>query len=141
MKLRFFPLLISVALAWANTGCGLFDSHVKEMDTMRGLATDASSRLQDGSIGQMQVGGQAINPGVEVEGCIKYTASARYVGLSGQFMTSAQGTLSSREAPEYIQRIIMARDISEQQKLALVQEFLLKKLPEPAPPAITQPVD
>ena len=139
MRVRFLPMAFATLLMGALGGCGLFDSHIKEMDTMRGMATDASSRLEDGSFGQMQVGGQAINPGVEVEGCIKYTAAARYVGLSGQFMTSAQGKLSSREAPDYIQKIIMARDISDAKKLQIVQEFLVKQLPEPVPTTVPTP--
>lgn len=80
------------------TGCGLFDSHVKQMDLLRGMATDVTSRLADGSVGQISASGQALNPGVAVEAAVVYRATAKYDGLAGQFSIGAHGVLGPREA-------------------------------------------
>lgn len=120
MRLWFSITLLLVVPA----GCGLTDSHVKAMDTMRAMATDVAARMQDGSIGQFQVGGQAINPGIRVEAGMTYYASARYEGLSGQFMSAAQGQLGSRGDVAEFYRIVQDKSLTDAEKRALFERLV-----------------
>lgn len=114
-------LIVGVLMVmFAGLGCNMFDSHVKDFDLMRGMATDASTRLQDGSVSQMQVSGQAINPGVTVEAAIKYTATARYEGLAGQFGAASQGTLGPRTLPPEIAAIINDKTLTDAARWAKI---------------------
>lgn len=73
------------------SGCGLVDSHVKQMDVLNGMAVQASESLKSGAITSIHASGQGLNPGVTVEAAIVYRATARYDGLAGQFSISQQG--------------------------------------------------
>jgi len=105
-------------------GCSLFNAHIKEFDLMRGMATDAAMRLQDGSVGQLQVSGQGLNPGIEVEAAIKYNATARYVGLAGQFGVSAQGKMGRQIDPQDILRIVNDTSLSDKERNILIAEIV-----------------
>ena len=72
-------------------GCGLTDSHVKQMDILNGLAVQAQQSLQSGAMTSVHASGQAINPGVRVRAAIVYEAAATYEGLAGQFSIAQQG--------------------------------------------------
>lgn len=121
-----------------QTGCNLFDEHIKQMDTLRAMATDAQARLKDGSVGQMSVAGQAINPGVEVEAAIKYAASARYAGLAGQFQASAHGELGAltpAEAERYY-KIVNDASLTDAARAQMLKDFIAGLLSK----STTQPV-
>jgi hypothetical protein len=86
------PLLIIIAfLVICNVGCGLVDSHVKQMDVLNGMATQAAESLKSGAITSIHASGQGLNPGITVEAAIVYRATARYEGLAGQFSIAQQG--------------------------------------------------
>jgi len=118
-------------------GCGssLFSSHVKEMDLMRGMAAQAAMSLKDGAVGQYTVSGQAINPGVQVEAAIKYSASAKYIGLAGGFGAAGQGELGAADK-DAVYSIIQNASLSEAEWRNVLQE-ILKKIGE----AATRPSD
>jgi hypothetical protein len=123
------PFLGILVCLIGTSGCALFDSHAKDFDLMRGLAADAASRIQDGSMAQMQVSGQALNPGIKVEAYIKYGATVTYEGLAGQFAVGSQGPMGTREAPKYIQDIMNSTSMSEQQKWDLIKDWAKPKVP------------
>ena len=53
--------LIAV-LCLLMAGCdNLVDSHIKQLDLLRGLAADVTSRLDEGALAQFQGSGAAIN--------------------------------------------------------------------------------
>ena len=125
MKKRLIAILL-LLLGGCIFGCSLINAHNKEFDLMRGMATDAAMRLQDGSVGQMQVTGQGLNPGLEVEVAIKYNATARYVGLAGQFGVSAQGKMGRQIEPQDILRIVNDTSLSDKEQNMLIAEMVKK---------------
>lgn len=132
-RFPFPAILILVSL----TGCGLFDAHINQMDTIQGMATQASTRLSDGSIAQMSVSGQAINPGVTVEAGVIYRARAFYEGLGGQFSASAQGQLGnlSPQDQAMVEKIMRDKSLSDEQRIAALLVIVGKAVPS------TQPVE
>lgn len=109
--------LVSVLVPWllgggcllGTSGCSeLVDSHVKQMDLLRGMATDITARLNEGALAQLQASGQALNPGITAEAAVVYRASARFDGLAGQYAINASGTLgddaSLRDGLEAVDR-------------------------------------
>jgi hypothetical protein len=118
-------VVVAALLVWALPGCNLFDSHVKEFDLMRGMAADAATRLADGAVGQYQVSGQGLNPGIVVEAAIVYRATARYDGLAGQFGVSAQGTFGERSSdPSEVLRIIRDADLTNEERRAILSGLI-----------------
>lgn len=106
-------------------GCNLFDSHAQTFDTLSGLATDAATRLADGSVGQFQVSGQAINPGIVVEAAIVYRAGARYEGLAGQFGAAGQGQFGERSSDVGpVLEIIKRADLSNAARRAIISRWV-----------------
>lgn len=81
-------------------GCGaeLTSAHIKQMDVLRGMASDVTDRLDEGAAAQIAASGQALNPGIAVEASMVYRAVARYEGLAGQFQIGAHGVLGDRES-------------------------------------------
>jgi len=114
----------------ACMGCGMFDAHIKEFDLMRGMAADAAMRLQDGSIGQMQVSGQGLNPGIVVEAAIVYRAVARYDGLAGQFGVSGQGAFGRPVDMDQVWAVINDASLSERERRAILENLLNKVIPD-----------
>lgn len=107
---------VIAVVVMAVCGCNMFDSHIKQEDLLRGMASDASMRLKDGSISQMQVSGQGLNPGVTVEAALVYKATAKYEGIAGQFSAASQGTLGDRVTAEQILAIINDKSITDSQR-------------------------
>lgn len=95
-------LTIVTVFACACGGCNLFNQHAQLMDTMRGAMQEASARLGESGTGQIQAGGQVIDPGIEVAASITYSASARYKGVAGQVQAAMQGGLD-RPIPQDVQ--------------------------------------
>jgi len=122
-RIRLIVLVVMVILGGCVWGCSLFDTHVKEFDLMRGMAGDAALRLTDGSVGQMQVSGQGLNPGIVMEAAIVYRATARYDGLAGQFGVSAQGALGPRDDNARAWEIINDAALSKSQKFAALVDL------------------
>lgn len=124
-----FKLLLALLglllLPFLNLGCtNLFDAHVKEFDLMRGMAADAASRLEDGGVAQMQVSGQALNPGIQVEAAVVYRAVAKYDGLAGQFGVASHGVLGGRTLPDAVLAIINDSSKSEAQRIQLLKDLI-----------------
>lgn len=116
----------------AMVGCNLFDAHVKEFDLMRGMAADAATRLADGSIGQMSVSGQGLNPGIALEAAIVYRATAKYDGLAGQFSVSGQGTFGRQVDQAEIFAIINDSARSDSERLDAILRLLSRPSTQPA---------
>lgn len=104
------------------TGCATIPD--KQFDLMRGLAADAATRLADGAVGQYQVSGQGLNPGIVLEAAVVYRASARYDGIAGQFGVAASGTLGREVPVGEILSIINDSSRSESEKSAAVADLL-----------------
>jgi hypothetical protein len=90
------------------SGCALLDQHARDMDIMRSMAETAANRLANGSIGQFQVGGQAINPGVDFSFTTEYHVRGAYTGLSGQFMAGGSGQLAENPNPSLTENLATA---------------------------------
>jgi len=115
----------------AVCGCNMFDAHVKEFDLMRGMAADAAMRLQDGSMGQMAVSGQGLNPGIVLEAAIIYRAVARYDGLAGQFSVSGAGQFGRPVDQARIFAIIDDKTLSDAERRRLLMELLRAPVEQP----------
>ena len=126
MRKMYLSLLLLVVACVPMPGCNMFNAHIKEFDLMRGIAADAAMRLTDGSMGQMQVSGQGLNPGIEIEAAVKYNATARYVGLAGQFGVAAQGQLGRAIDPKDILRIINDTSLTDSERQLLIKELALR---------------
>lgn len=134
-------VVLWAALIWGivamTSGCALFDSHVKQMDLLRGMASDVTARLQDGSFGQVSASGQALNPGIALEAAVVYRVTGRYDGLAGQFSIAAHGVLGDRQFSPEILAIIndssMSREARVQALFALVNALIDKAKPAPEP--------
>jgi type II secretory pathway component PulM len=126
--MRAWIFLAILALMIWLPGCALFDQHAKEFDTMRAMAMSASERLKDGAMGQMQVSGQALNPGIVFEAAIVYRASAKYDGLAGQFATSAMGTMGPQAASTQVWDMANATRVDRQAFIDEVTKAVLAAL-------------
>jgi len=116
MKRAVLFIVCTVISMGGCIGCGLFDSHVKQMDVLNGMATSASERLKDGAMSSVHASGQAINPGVTIEGSLTYSATARYEGLAGQFSIASQGELGREVAQDQIWAIFRDKSLSDEQR-------------------------
>lgn len=105
-------------------GCSMFDGHIKQMDLLRGMAADVTSRIEDGSYGQFSASGQGLNPGITVEAAIVYRATARYEGVAGQFSASGAGRMSNRTLPPEILAIVNDASISDAERTRIIREML-----------------
>lgn len=108
-------------------GCNLFNQHAQMMDAMRGVMSDTASRLGENGTGQVNAGGQVINPGIRVSGGMEYYATATYEGVAGQITASMQGDLS-RTVPADVQErcntIWRNTSWSSEQKRKMVENVL-----------------
>ena len=118
LALALLPLLVC--------GCSLLDQHAKEFDVMRGLASQASGSLKEGTFAQYQVSGQGLNPGIALEAAIVYRATARYEGLAGQFGASAAGQSNGGALTETSKDLMSATD--RESVMALVNKIVAAKL-------------
>ena len=116
-------IVLSLFVTMFVAGCNMFDSHIKQEDLLRGMASDASMRLKDGSISQMQVSGQGLNPGVTVEAALVYKATAKYEGIAGQFSAASQGTLGDRVTADQILAIINDKSLTDAGRWEKVQSL------------------
>ena len=89
---RLLAILAMLAsISWL-TGCAALSTE-KLMDELRGIATSTVERMGTDSLAQFQVGGQAINPAIEVSAGVSYTIRAGYAGVAGQFQAAGTGKL------------------------------------------------
>lgn len=107
--LMLIPMLVVMACV---SGCGLLDSHAKQMDVLNGMAASASQRLEDGAMAQFQASGQVLEPGIIVEAWIKYGAAAYYKGLAGQLSAGAHGQLGPVDDETKASILAIYRDTS-----------------------------
>lgn len=103
---RFYLQASIVMFVVSSAGCGnMFNQHAQLMDTMRGAVQEASARLASSGTGQVQAGGQVIDPGIEVSAGVRYFAEARYKGVAGQVQAAQMGELGREVSPEVQERI------------------------------------
>lgn len=130
-------IILASFLFFAASGCSnLFNQHAQLMDAMRGVMADTASRLSESGNGQIAAGGQVINPGIEVEGGMKYFAVARYAGVAGQVTASMQGGLDrsvSESTKKNAEAIWRNTTLSPQEKVEAFK-YLVDKV------TTTQPV-
>jgi hypothetical protein len=138
--------LSCLLLAPCVLGCSnLFNQHAQTMDAMRGVMSDTAARLSESGTGQIQAGGQVINPGIRVAGGVEYYAIAQYEGVTGQVQASMQGDLSRVVPPDVQERINSIwrnTSIEQAEKRKMVAKVLLDwlaKEPEAKPIEGTNP--
>lgn len=151
MRNRIGMILILMAGATYGLGCSqsLFDQHARDMDVMRGLIVEASQRLGETGVGQVQGQLAVIDPGIRTGGGVEYYGYARYQGLSGTAMGSMQGDLSrpvDEEAKQAILRIYQSTDLNDREKSQLIQSIIMKWMEnrppeEPAEPEPEGPIE
>ena len=106
-------------------GCSeLVTGHVNQLNAQTGMALDIASRLADGGLGQMQVAGQGLEPGLEGYFSQTYIVGAKYRGLSGQFAVAGQGDLGGRAVPPEILRVIQDTTIARERRLEILEAWL-----------------
>lgn len=124
--LKVCPFLVFIGAGVC--GCSnLFNQHAQLMDAMRGVMADTASRLSESGNGQIAAGGQVINPGIIVEGGMKYFAVARYEGVAGQVTASMAGGLDREVPPEVraeAQKIWRNTSWTTEQKMAALMQLL-----------------
>ena len=116
--------LIVAGMMAVLCGCGLFDSHVKQMDVLNGMAASASERLNDGALSSVHASGQGLNPGIEVEAAIVYRAVARYTGLAGQFSIASQGELGRDIDTDEVWAIMRDTSMTDADRRAAIERLL-----------------
>jgi len=112
-------------------GCALFDSHVKQMDLLRGMAADVTGRLQDSSIGQIAGSAQVLNPKIKVKAAVEYTVEVGYDGLAGQAQIAAHGQLGDRVMPAEVLAIVNDATRSERERLEAILRLIRPAEPGP----------
>lgn len=127
--LFWFFSLFSWLVGAAGCNSSLFNSHIKDMEIMRGAAAEVAKRLGDSSMGQAAGSVQGLNPGIIVEFGTKYFCVARYEGVSGVLTFAAQGQLDRVLSPEQqatIEAITNDTTITAAEKRKQIMEVLGK---------------
>lgn len=126
--------LAVTAIGGCLFGCNssLFNQHVKDMEIMRGVATEIAQRLGNSAVGQSAGSLQGQDPGIEVEFGQKYFGLVHYKGVAGTLTFSAQGTLDRTLTDAQlatIEAIYNDTTLTSEKKRAQVMEVVRGVLP------------
>ena len=116
---------ILLSLIVVLSGCNMFDSHVRQMETLQAMSASVADRLNDGALAQFHASGAAVNPGIAMEAAVVYRVIGRFEGISGQFSTVAQGELGpAGQAGTIFENIITNSNLTRQQQMDFLFQLI-----------------
>lgn len=124
----FLSLVVSGALGGCLSGCSN-PAMPREFEAVfKSVATSITDQASWSNV-VGQVDGQVIEPGVLVEGGVKYFAAAKMTGVSGQVGLSASGSGTGRASPEALAaiRALLAKEGVAEETIRRITDAVLQQ--------------